>query len=191
MNGAFSEIRTHPCRFVSLPLHHQKSPWVSWCWLLVQITISNIVFQRQTIELVSQGYIYIYIYIYIYTYCSYLFDDWLNSPNLWSCGLSYPKAVLIFSKNFFNFRSDTTGKQGIINLSNYSSKSSFWFWGLSYMELYLCSSLWFRGHSYTEIYLCSSLWFRGRSYTELYLCSSLWFRREDAVFFIHFLIIFW
>ena len=56
-------------------------------------------------------------------FCMYPFDDLTNSQNLRSCGWISPKTILIFPKNFLNFRSDRIEKQGIINLSSCNSKS--------------------------------------------------------------------
>ena len=47
----------------------------------------------------------------------------MNSQNLWSGGSSSPKTVLIFPKNFLDFRFDTVEKESIINLNSYRSKS--------------------------------------------------------------------
>ena len=50
------------------------------------------------------------------------FDDLMNIHNLWSCGSTSPKTVLIFPKNFLDFRSDTIEKQNVINLNGYGCK---------------------------------------------------------------------
>ena len=57
----------------------------------------------------------------------------MNSQNLWHSGSISPETNLIFPKNFFNVRSDTIEKQGIIYLSSYSSKS--------YVSIILCDSV--------------------------------------------------
>ena len=58
----------------------------------------------------------------IQMFCTYSNDDSMDSQNLSPCGSISPKAVLIFPKNFLDFRSDTVEKQGIIKLSSYSGK---------------------------------------------------------------------
>ena len=45
------------------------------------------------------------------------------SQNQWSRELISLKTILIVPKNFLHFRSDTTEKKGIINLTSYTSKS--------------------------------------------------------------------
>ena len=62
-----------------------------------------------------------YCCIKIFCICS--FNDSISTQNLRSCGSISRKAVLIFPKNFFNFRLGTIEKQGKINLSSYSNKS--------------------------------------------------------------------
>ena len=59
---------------------------------------------------------------YLEVFCMYS-NDLMDSENRWSCGLISLETILIFPKNFFNFWSDTIEKQGIINLSSYSSKN--------------------------------------------------------------------
>ena len=54
----------------------------------------------------------------------YSFDDSVNDQNLWIWVTISPKAVLIFSKNFFDFGMDMIEKLGIVNFSSYSSKIS-------------------------------------------------------------------
>ena len=46
-----------------------------------------------------------------------------GSQNLWSSGLISQKTILIFPKNFLDFRLDTVEKQSFINLNSDSSKS--------------------------------------------------------------------
>ena len=43
--------------------------------------------------------------------CPYSFDNSINCQNLWGCGMISSKAVLIFPKNFLDFRSDTIEEQ--------------------------------------------------------------------------------
>ena len=57
-------------------------------------------------------------FIYMYS-----FDALMNSLDLRSCGLIFPKTVLTFPKNFLNFRSHMIEKRSIINLNSYSHKS--------------------------------------------------------------------
>ena len=52
----------------------------------------------------------------------YSFEDLADSQNLQSCQTIPPKTVLIFIKNFLDFRLDMVEKYGIINLSSYSIK---------------------------------------------------------------------
>ena len=47
----------------------------------------------------------------------------MDSENLWYCRSISLKAILIFPKNFLDFKSDLIDKQGIINLSSHSSKN--------------------------------------------------------------------
>ena len=54
--------------------------------------------------------------------CTYSFDDLIDCQNLWCCGSISLKTILIFHKNFLNFRLDTIEKQDIINFSSYNSK---------------------------------------------------------------------
>ena len=54
---------------------------------------------------------------------SYSFDDLTDCQNLWGFGVIPSKAILIFLKSFLDFRSYMIEKQGIINLSSYSSLS--------------------------------------------------------------------
>ena len=53
----------------------------------------------------------------------YLIDDSTESQNLGSCGLIFPKTILIVSKTFLNFKSDTIEEQKTTNLNSHSSKS--------------------------------------------------------------------
>ena len=74
----------------------------------------------------------IYIYIYIYWVaggCVCVRERERERERGFEVILS--KAVLIFPKNFFNFRSDTTEKQGIIDLCS----KSYAFVGLNYSEV--------------------------------------------------------
>ena len=64
-------------------------------------------------------------------FCRYT-DDSTDSLNLRSCGTIYPKTVLIFPKNFLNFRSDTIEKYGVISLSSYSRRK---FWHLYFLMI--------------------------------------------------------
>ena len=56
-------------------------------------------------------------------FCMFSFDNLTNCQNLRSCRLISLKTILIFPKNFCNFRLDMIEKLNIINLSSYSSKS--------------------------------------------------------------------
>ena len=51
------------------------------------------------------------------------FDHSTNCRNLWSCGTIAHKAVIIFLKNFFDFRLDKIEKNGILNLVSNCSKT--------------------------------------------------------------------
>ena len=48
---------------------------------------------------------------------------WWDCQNLRCCGLVSLKIIMIFPKNFLDFRSDTVEKQSIINFISYRSKS--------------------------------------------------------------------
>ena len=61
----------------------------------------------------------------------YSFDDSKNSQNIRNGVSIASKIVLIFPKNFHNFRLDLVVKHGIMNLGSSCSKS----------YTYLCSSL--------------------------------------------------
>ena len=65
-------------------------------------------------------------------FCTYSFNDSTDGQNLWGYGTISSKAILIFPKNFLNFRSDMIEKRGIINVSSYRSKS--------YTSVVLCNS---------------------------------------------------
>ena len=67
----------------------------------------------------------------------YSFDVLMN---LRSCGSISSKTVLVFPKNFLNFRSDTIEKQSIINLSSYIV-CLFGFYGISTFVGYLTPNL--------------------------------------------------
>ena len=67
-------------------------------------------------------------------FCMHFFDNSTDHQDQRYCRSISPKAVMIFPKNFLDFRSDTTETHGIINLSSNISKSyaflccSKWFW---------------------------------------------------------------
>ena len=54
-------------------------------------------------------------------FCTYSFDFSTNGQNVRSCRSIFSKTVLVFSKKFINFGSDTS-KKGILNLSCLGSK---------------------------------------------------------------------
>ena len=58
-------------------------------------------------------------FLMCYTHCTSL----MISQNLKSCGSIFLKALLIFPKDFLDFRLDTAQKQDIINLSSYGRMS--------------------------------------------------------------------
>ena len=58
-------------------------------------------------------------------FCTYTFDDLADCQNMLSCGSISLKTVLIFHKNFLNFRFDRIEKQCFINFSSYSNSYTF------------------------------------------------------------------
>ena len=56
-------------------------------------------------------------------FCTYTFNDLAESQNLWSYESTFPKSVLIFPENFFQFQVWYSRETGHINLCSHCSKS--------------------------------------------------------------------